>query len=57
MNKMNKKPRKIPQGFHIRETKQEGSEIRNCLKCEKEFLSMHKFNKICPRCTLANSKY
>ena len=49
-------PRKKQSGYHMEKKVKEG-EIRNCLKCDKEFLSMHKFNKICPRCTLVNSKY
>ena len=49
------KPRKKQSGYHTQ--KKEEGETRNCLKCGKEFLSMHKFNKICPRCAMVNSKY
>jgi ribosomal protein S27AE len=56
---MNKKPRKKVHGFHTRKTELDESETetRGCLRCGKEFLSMHKFNKICPRCALVNNKY
>ena len=50
------KPRKKQSGYHT-ENKVKDGETRNCLKCGKEFLSMHKFNKICPRCAMVNSKY
>ena len=50
------KPRKKQSGYHTENKVKEG-ETRNCLKCGKEFLSMHKFNKICPRCAMVNSKY
>jgi len=28
---------------------------RNCLKCNKEFESIHKGNRICSRCNLRNT--